>query len=101
MIALMIARLTVRDPVKLREYLTRTRTVAGPFGAEMLFRGRAHRALTGPAPDHDLAIVVRFPDLDRIDAWIRSDAYRPLESLREEAADIRMIGYAAIEDGAP
>ncbi len=96
MSALMIARINVKDQKKFEDYLKGNRSVAGPFGAEILFRGRAARALNGP-DDHKVVVVVRFPDVESISGWFDSDAYQPLAVLREEAADMRMTAYTGID----
>lgn len=55
MSALMIAPITVRDPEKFQQYLTKTQEVAAPYGAELLFRGAVDKTLTGEEKDHRLA----------------------------------------------
>ncbi len=94
MSALMIARIRVKDPAKFREYLARTQQVAAPYGAELLFRGKLDKALTGEARDHELAVVVRFPSVESLDGWYGSEAYRPLVALRDEGAEMVMTSYA-------
>ncbi|MGI9422724.1 MAG: DUF1330 domain-containing protein [Hyphomicrobiaceae bacterium] len=53
MSALMIARITVKDPAKFQEYFTKTQQVAAPYGAELLVRGKADHALTS-IPDRPM-----------------------------------------------
>lgn len=96
MSALMIARITVKDPEKFQEYLTKTQQVAAPYGAELLYRGKVDRSLTDKDKDHELAVVVKFPNLEKINEWYESDAYQPLKALRDEGADIQMTSYAAL-----
>ena len=93
MSALMIARVTIKDPEKFQEYIAKTREVAATYGAELVFRAKADRALAGEGKDHDLTIIVRFPSLEKINEWFGSDAYRPLKALREEGADMQMTSY--------
>ena len=93
MSALMIARITVKDPEKFQDYLAKTQEVAAPYGAELLFRGKVDRALNG-ADDHQIAVLVRFPNRDKIDEWYGSDAYQALKALRDEGADMQMTSYA-------
>ncbi len=92
MSALMIARITVKDAEKFQDYLARTQKVAAPYGAELLFRGRADRALNG-ANDHQIAVIAKFPSLAKIDEWYDSDAYQPLKALRDEGSDMQMTSY--------
>ncbi len=95
MSALMIARIAVKDADKFQTYLAKTREVATPFGAEMVFRGAVQAALTGDV-DHQVVVVVRFPSVEAIDEWYRSDAYQPLIPLREAAADMEMTSYQVV-----
>lgn len=96
MSALMIARITVKDPQKFQDYLARTQQVAAPHGAELLYRGKVERALTGGGNDHELAVVVKFPSTADIDAWFDSDAYQALTSLRDAGADMQMTSYGGL-----
>lgn len=93
MSALMIARIIVKDPDKLQEYLTKTQAVAAPFGAELVHRGKVDRALTGESADHELAVIVKFPSLAKLDEWYGSDAYQPLKTIRDAGADMRITSY--------
>ena len=67
MSALMIARITVKDPAKFQEYLAKTQAVAAPYGAELVHRSKADKALTGESADHELAVIVKFPSLAKLD----------------------------------
>jgi uncharacterized protein (DUF1330 family) len=93
MSALMIAKITVKDPEKFQEYISKTTKVAATYGAKLLYRGKVGRALTGEGKDHDLTIIVSFPSLEKINEWYESDAYRPLMALRKEGADMHMTSY--------
>lgn len=97
MSAIMIARITVKDPAKFQEYLARTQQIAAPYGAEMLHRCKVDKQLTGGAADHQIAVVVRFPSVDRIDAWYGSDAYRQLIALRDEGVDMQLTSYTVMQ----
>ena len=94
MTALMVAQINVKDADKLQQYIAANRDIAAPYGAKMLFRGKVARTLNGEA-DHQMLVVVEFPDADAVSAWFDSDAYQPLIDLREAAADMRMIAYQA------
>ena len=94
MSALMISQISVKDPGKLQQYLVRVQEVARPYGAEVVFRGKADRVLNGDA-DRGLVVVVRFPDADRLNDWFESDDYGDLVALREAAADMQMTSYVA------
>ncbi len=93
MSALMIARITVKDPEKFQQYIAKTRELAATYDAKLLYRGKADSVLTGGGKDHDLTIIVEFPSLEKINEWYGSDAYRPLMALRDEGADMSMTSY--------
>ncbi|MGI9464024.1 MAG: DUF1330 domain-containing protein, partial [Aestuariivirgaceae bacterium] len=92
MSALMIARITVKDPQKFQEYLAASRQIATRYGAELLYRGSANRALNGD-DDHALVVIAKFPSAQDIDDWFASDAYQPLAALRDQGADMQMTSY--------
>ena len=93
MSALMIARITVKDPAKFQDYLARSKRLATTFGAELLHRGEVKRALNG-ADDHQIAVIARFPSMDALEDWYDSDAYQPLKALRDAGTDMQMTAYA-------
>ncbi len=97
MTALMIATITVKDGEKFQAYLAQTQKVAAPHGAELLYRGRAQRTLTGEAPDHGVTVIVKFPSLADIDEWYGSEAYRALIPLREAGTDMKMVSYQLMD----
>lgn len=93
MSALMITTITVKDPEKFQQNLTKTQEVAASFGAELLYRSVVDKTLTGEDKDHRLAVIVRFPKLEKINEWYGSDAYQPLIALRDEGSDMKMTSY--------
>lgn len=97
MTAYMIATIAVKDPVTFQTYLAETQRVAAPYGARLVFRGQTAQALTGDPADHGIVVVVEFPSHQKLDEWYRSDAYRPLIPLREEAADMTMVSYIGMD----
>ena len=96
MSALMVARIHVKDPRKLEEYIAGGKEVATPHGARLVYQGRVVRTLNG-GQDHEMLVIAEFPDARHIDDWFDSDAYQPLVSLREQAADMHMTSYQVVE----
>ena len=92
MSALMIARITVKDPAKFQDYLAKTKSLAAQFGAELLYRGKVNRALNGK-DDHALAVIAKFPSVEKLNEWYDSEAYQPLKALRDEGTDMQMTSY--------
>jgi uncharacterized protein (DUF1330 family) len=93
MSALMIARITVKNPEKFQEYISKTTQVAKVYGAELQYRGKTDKTLHGEGNDHSLIIIVKFPSLEKIDEWYSSDAYQPLKALRDEGSDMQITSY--------
>lgn len=93
MSALMISTINVKDPTKFQEYLTGTQQIAKRYGAEMLVRGKADRFLTGGDSDHELVVVVRFPNIENLDRWYASEEYQALVPFRKEGAEMAMTSY--------
>ena len=92
MSALMIARITVKDPERFQDYVAKTQPIAATYGAELLYRGKVDRALNG-SDDHAITILVKFPNIEKINEWYDSDAYQPLKALRDEGADMQLTSY--------
>ncbi len=95
MSALMVSRIKVKDPAKLKQYLQDVQKVAAPYGAEMVFRGKRDKTIAGD-DDNAMVVVVKFPDAASIDNLFSSEAYQPLVVLREEAAEMHMTSYETI-----
>ena len=93
MSALFISRITIKDQAKFQEYLLRSKELASQHGAELLASGRAPRALSGTPSAHQLAVIVKFPSMDELDAWHDSQAYQDLIPLRQEASDQEITIY--------
>ncbi|MEL6885847.1 MAG: DUF1330 domain-containing protein [Pseudomonadota bacterium] len=93
MSALFISRVTIKDQAKFQDYLQRSKDIASQHGAELLASGKAPRALAGTPASHQLAVVVRFPSMEKLDAWHDSRAYQDLIPLREEASDQEITVY--------
>lgn len=93
MSALFISRVTIKDQTKFQDYLQKSKHIASQHGAELLASGRDPRFLSGSAAPHQLAVVVRFPTMEDLDAWHDSQAYQDLIPLRQEASDQEITVY--------
>jgi len=91
--ALLVARVTLKDPEKFQEYAAKAGPIMAEFGGEPLFRAKADKNLTGGGDDHQTTGIFKFPSLEKVDEWYASQAYQSLLALRDEAADIKMISY--------
>lgn len=92
MSAFLIATLTVKNPEKLQEYAEKAGPTFAPFGAEMLIKGKHQGTYAGDA-SHSTAAVIKFPNIEQMDAWYHSDAYQALIPLRDEAAEVVFSKY--------
>jgi len=93
MSALTVARLTIKDPEKFKDYASKAPQTMEDFGAEFLLRGSGGKNLTGGANDHQVTVIYQFPNLESVEAWYSSKAYQDLIALRDDAADIQIFSY--------
>jgi len=89
MSALLSVTITVKDPEKLKSYISKVPATMAPHGAKMLSRGKVAKMLNGTAA-HQLEAVFEFPSEDAIDTWFNSDAYQSIVAIREEAAHMNI-----------
>ncbi len=92
--AYLIGHLTVKDADKWAEYRSQVPATLEPWGAELVLRGNRLAILAGGHPHADV-VVIRFPSQDAIDGWHSSAAYQALIPLRQQAADVVLLSYAA------
>lgn len=92
--AYLIGHITVKDDEKWGEYCDKVPGTLVPWGAELVFRGK-RRALMSGAHPHPDTVVIRFPNAAALDGWFHSPAYQDLIALRNQAADVVLIGYDA------
>lgn len=92
MSALLIARVSVKDQEKFSQYAERAKKISECFGAETIYRANADQFLSGP-DDHDFIMIMRFPNITKLNAWHESCAYQQIKRLRNEGANIQMASY--------
>jgi uncharacterized protein (DUF1330 family) len=92
--AYLVGHITVKSPDHWAEYTRQVPGTLGPWGAELVFRGRQFAAFSGENPHPDI-VVIRFPDAAAVKGWFASAAYQALIPLREQAADVVLLGYQA------
>ena len=90
MSALMSATIRVKDPEKLKSYISQVPSTMAPYGAKMLSRGKVAKVLNGEI-SHQMEAVFEFPSEEAIDTWFSSDAYQAIVSIREEAAHMNIL----------
>lgn len=90
--ACIIGHITVKDPEKWAAYCAAVPHTIAPYQASLVLRGRRSGVLTG-THDRTETVVIRFPDIQAVNAWYASQAYQGLVPLREAAADVTIIAY--------
>ncbi len=94
MAAYVIGHISIKDPEKWAAYRSQVPATLAPWNAELVFRGKRMAVFSGEHPHTD-TVVLRFADADSARAWFASPAYQALIPLREQAADVVLIGYEA------
>lgn len=92
MAAYLIGHIAIKDPLKWEAYRSQVPATLAPWNAELVFRGRQFAVFSGTHPHTD-TVVIRFPDPAAVRRWFESPAYQALIPLREEAADVVLVGY--------
>ena len=59
-------------------------------------RGKASKFFAG-SDNHQAVGILKFPDIGSAESWYGSDAYQALIPNRDEAADMVITSYEAIE----
>ena len=80
------ATVTVKDPEKLKVYLSQLPTTLAPFGGKLVCRGKVNKVLVGQA-NFQIQAVFEFADVQTAEAWYDSPAYQALIPNRDEALD--------------
>lgn len=88
--ALLSATIQVKNPEKLKEYISQVPATMKPFGAKMLARGKKQKVLNGDCA-HQMQATFEFPSAEAIENWYASDAYQALIPIREEAAHMNIV----------
>ena len=92
MAAYLVGHITVKDDELWQEYMAGVAESVAPFDAEVVFRGQLVRVLAGQH-EHDLVVVIKFPDQSTLDNWYGSEKYQSLIPLRDKAANVVITTY--------
>jgi uncharacterized protein (DUF1330 family) len=90
MATLMSATVQVKDPEKLKVYVSQVGATMAPHGGKMVARGKVAKHLSGEVK-HQIEAMFEFPSADAIDTWYQSDAYQALIPNRDEAAYVTIV----------
>ncbi len=92
MAAFIVGTGTIKDQAAFREYSAGVPATFAPFEAEVLTRGFKLRDMTGSG-GKEMAMIVRFKDMETLTAWYESDDYQALIPLREKGLDLVITAY--------
>lgn len=90
--AFAIGHIAVKDEAKWAEYRSQVPATIAPWGGELVFRGKLLAVLAGEHRHTD-TVVLKFPNAAALAAWHGSAAYQALVPLREQAADVVLLGF--------
>ena len=94
MAAYLVGHITVKDDGLWQKYMAGVQESLAPFDCKIIFRGQLDRILAGQH-DHNLVVVIEYPDQTTLDNWYDSEKYQSLIPLRDKAADVVITTYKA------
>jgi uncharacterized protein (DUF1330 family) len=94
MAAYLVGHITVKDDGLWQKYMAGVQESLAPFDCKIIFRGQLDRILAGQH-DHNLVVVIEYPDQTTLDNWYGSEKYQSLIPLRDKAADVVITTYKA------
>jgi len=92
MAAYLVGHITVKDDGLWQKYVSGVQESISPFDAKVVFRGQLDKVLAGQH-EHDLVVVIEFPDQSTLDNWFNSEKYQSLIPLRDKAANVTITTY--------
>ena len=92
MTAYLVGHITVKDDELWQQYVSGVQESISPFNAKVIFRGQLVEVLAGQH-EHDLVVVIEFPDQSALDHWFNSEKYQSLIPLRDKAANVVITTY--------
>jgi len=92
MSAYLVGHITIKDSELWEKYVAGVQESLLPFNSNVIFRGKLVSVLTG-THEHDLVVVIEFPDQSSLDDWFNSETYQTLIPLRDKAANLVITTY--------
>ena len=81
------AIVTVKNPEKLKAYISKVPETMAPFNAKLVCRGKVQKTLSGEG-NHQIEAIFEFASPEVIDQWYQSPEYQALIPTREEGANM-------------
>ena len=94
MAAYLVGHITVKDSGLWQKYVSGVQESLSPFDSKVIFRGQLVEILAGQH-EHDLVVVIEFPDQSTLNNWYASEKYQSLIPLRDRAANVVITTYKA------
>jgi uncharacterized protein (DUF1330 family) len=94
MAAYLVGHITVKDNGLWQKYVSGVQKSLSPFDSKVIFRGQLLEVLAGEH-EHQLVVVIEFPDQSTLDNWYGSVKYQSLIPLRDKAANVVLMAYKA------
>jgi uncharacterized protein (DUF1330 family) len=95
MTAILVSRIQVRDPEKMKAYSAAAAPTAASHGGEVVARGQFADALLGEGLPH-MTGILRFPTVEAARNWFASTEYQALSDLREAAGAMEFYLYQSL-----
>mgnify|MGYP002632593819 FL=1 len=92
MASYLVGHITVKDGELWQKYVSGVQESLLPFDSKVIFRGKLVSVLAGKH-EHDLVVVIEFPDQSTLDNWYSSKKYQALIPLRDKAANVVIMAY--------
>jgi len=92
MASYLVGHITVKDGELWQKYVSGVQESLLPFDSKVIFRGKLVSVLAGKH-EHDLVVVIEFPDQSTLDNWYSSGKYQALIPLRDKAANVVIMAY--------
>ena len=95
MAAFIVIRITVNDPVRLKEYQKVAPAIIDKFGGKLLARGGEVVSLEGPVENRRI-VIIEFPSLDEAKRFYHSPEYTEAIKLRKDAAEFELVAVEGL-----
>ena len=90
MAAYIVIRITVKDPIQLKEYQQVAPSIIDKFGGKLLARGGEVASLEGPTENRRI-VIIEFPGMEEAKSFYYSPEYTEAIELRKSAAEFELV----------
>lgn len=94
--AYMLIRITVDDPVLLKDYQAVAPSIVEKYRGKFIVRGGSTVTLEGP-PELRRIVVIEFPELSDAEAFYHSPEYSAARKLREGIGSFECVGVEGVK----